>query len=203
MEIKFELNTKALLKAYHLVPRQLETELRDALDHAGRKFLKTFYTERLTRTGADRIKSRGRGGIFSHFKRHPISGRGIDVEQKISTASPIAQIWEHGGDRVGRGRMAVPLKFRGGELFTATGRVKKRYRDVLSLVRQKKLFRREINGQMYLCDSKTGLPFFVLKNKIQVKPRLKFLDTFNTMSPEFSKIYNRAFDKALKKGGWK
>jgi|GEM_PF-3017567 len=200
MDMRLELNTKNLLRAYHLVPRQLEVELKDALDHAGRKFLKEFRTRRLR--GLPGIQSRGRTGIFSQFQRHPISGKGLDIQQKISTTSPVADIWERGGDRSGKNRIAVPLSF--APIFTGgkTRRVRKRYRDVLSLVRRKKIFRREINGQMYLCDSETGKPFFVLKNKVKVQPRLEFGKTFNTLAPEFSKIYNRSIDRALRKGGW-
>ena len=200
MDIKLELNTKELLKAYHLVPKQLEVELKDALDHAGKKFLKEFRVRRLR--GLPGIQSRGRDGIFSRFVKHPLRGRGLDLELPIDTESPVAGIHERGGDRSGRGRIAVPLSF--APIFTGgkNRRVRKRYRDVLSLVRKKKLFRRGIKGQSYLCDSETGRPFFVLKNKVKVQPRLEFGKTFNTLAPEFSKIYNRGFDKALRKGGW-
>jgi hypothetical protein len=202
MDINLQLNTKNLLKAYHLFPRELAVELKDGLDHASKKFLKEFRKRQL-RGGPEKIYSRpGPQGLFAQFKRNKIAGAGLDLAVEVETSSPVAGIHERGGDRTGRGRIAVPLSF--APIFTngKNRRVRKQYRDVLGLVRSRKIFRKEINGQMYLCNSETGQPYFVLKNKVRVQPRLKFGETFSTLAPEFSKIYNRSFDRALKKGGW-
>lgn len=199
MDIALELNTNQLLRAYHLVPQRLADELRDGLDHAGRKFLKEFRARRLQ--GPPGIKARTRG-IFTHFHRNNVFMRGkqtLDSYVEIYTDSKIAKLHEEGGtvkDPAG-GKIAVPLSART-EMFTGTGALRKRYKDIGSL---RNVFPKNINGKIFLVRSKKKdnsiTPLYVLKRNVRIRPQLGFYATFDAVAPELYKILNKSFDRAL------
>jgi hypothetical protein len=200
MDISLQINTNQLLKAYHLVPERLAVELKDGLDHASLKFLKEFRKRRLQ--GPPGVKSRGRGGLFWHFKRNPVYFRGkqaLDSYVEIFTESKIAKLHEEGGtvrDPSG-GSLAVPLQART-QMFTSTGALRKTYKNVKAL---KNVFPKKINGKVFLVRSKKKdnsiLPLFVLKKSVRIKPRLGFVATFEAVAGDMFKILNRSFDRAL------
>ncbi len=204
MDLKLKLNTKQLLRAFHLVPAQLEVELKDALDHAGRKFLKEFRRRRLQ--GPPGIKARSRG-IFSHFHRNNVFFRGrqaLDSYVEIYSDSKVAKLHEEGGtvkDPSG-GKMSVPLSARK-EMYTSTGALRKRYKDVRNL---RNVIPKKINGKVFLVrvkkKDKSIKPLYVLKRSVKIKPKLGFYATFEAIAPELTRIFNKSFDKALDKA-WK
>ena len=200
MDISLELNTNKLLKAYHLVQERLAVELKDGLDHASRKFLKEFRARRLQ--GGAGVKSRGRAGLFGHFKRNAVYYRGkqsLESYVEIFTESKIAKLHETGGtvkDPSG-GSLAVPLSKRT-QMFTSSGALRKTYKDPKSL---KNVFPKKINGKVFLVRAKKKdnsiTPLFVLKKSVRMKPRLGFYSTFTSLSGQLYGIVNKSFDRAL------
>ena len=135
---------------------------------------------------------------FKH-RVFPASGgvEGMGVE--IYTDARVARIQEKGGivQARGGGKLAVPLSARQG-MFTARGKLKKRYKTPgrLKNVREMRL-----KGKSFLVRfwkrREEIKPLFVLKNKIRVRPRLGFYNTWNDMAPFRITRLNRAVSKAL------
>jgi hypothetical protein len=201
MDVGVKINTNQLMRAYHLVPKELEYELKDAFDHLSRKFLKVFRNKRLS--GPPGVKARPRG-LFTHFKRNVVFRglRGTDSYAEIYTESKIAKLHEEGGtlrDPSG-GKIAVPLSART-QMFTSSGALRKRYKNIAGL---RNIIPKIINGKVFLVRvkkrDKSILPLYVLKKSVRVKPRLEFYETFHATAPVMYGILNKAFDKALQKG---
>jgi hypothetical protein len=197
----FSINTKLLEKAIRIGPQYLKEELGDAFDHVGRKFLKAWRKERLQ--GPPGVKARPRG-IFTHFKRvmlTPLGGLN-DMGTVIYTDSKIAKLHELGGTVEAGGRsMAVPLSART-QMFTTSGALRKRYKKPQNI---KNLRVVPFKGKRFLVKFKRGSGelepkniLYVLKNKIQIRPRLGFFSTWHESMELFAIArLNKAVKKAL------
>ncbi len=192
------INTKNLDKAIRLVPQKLKTELGDAFDHIGRKFLKTFKETRLE--GPPGIKGR-RHGILKRFIRTMLVPYGgiENMGTAIYTESKIAKLHETGGIvEAQSGSLAVPLSMRR-EMYTAGGALRTKYRYPGRL---KNVGAVLLRGKRFLAQfikrSREIKPLYVLKNRVIIKPRLGFYDTWKTMENTNIQILNRAAVKALK-----
>jgi len=200
--IEAHLNTVRLEKAIRRVPGALKMELGDAFDHISRKFLKTFKQTRLQ--GPPGIKGRPHG-IFIRFKRRfllPIGG--IDnMGVEIYSDSNIARMHEEGAVITAQGgqRLAVPFsrEYRP-EMYTGSGRLRARFKRPGMM---KKVGVIKLKGKQFLAQFKKGTgevkPIFVLKNKIKIKPRLGFYDTWDGLRRMQIVRINKAVTKALKK----
>ena len=199
IDLAIQLNTRLFEKALHLVPRQLREEIKDGLDHLSRKFLKVFRSRRLK--GPPGIRGRPRG-IFTHFHRKIQLSHGIeDMAVSIFTDSKIARLHEEGGivrDPAG-GMIAVPLSARQ-EMFTRSGALKTRYKNIKSLPN---IIARKFGEKIFLVRvkkrSREILPFFVLKRQVLIKARMGFYQLFLDMAGAFYRILNKSFETALYK----
>lgn len=196
-DLTVEINTKNLMIALRVFPKELKNEIADGMDHIGRKFLKRFRETRLQ--GPPGIKGRSRG-IFTHFYRASLVAKDIEgMGMVIYSDSKIAQLHEEGGrvSNPGGGKLAVPLSART-EMFTADGRLKKQYRQPRLI---KNIQPIQMNGKTFLArvmrKAKGPLPLFVLKNFIRIKPRLGFYQTWDGMQNERINILNQSIKKAL------
>jgi len=199
IDITLTLNTKNFERALHLVPEALKEELKDGLDHVARKFLKEFRARRLK--GPPGIRAHPRG-IFTHFHKEVLVSKNIeDMAAAIYTDSKIAKLHEEGGKirAPGGGSLAVPLSMRK-EMFTQSGQLKKKYKDVknipniISLKFGEKVFLVKVKKR-----SRELKPLFVLKKEVTMKPRMAFYETFHNMSGVFIRILNTSFERALDK----
>lgn len=198
-ELTTEINTKNLETAMRVFPKELKFELADGMDHISRKFLKQFYQTRLQ--GAPGIKARPHG-IFTHFRRASLVSQTIEgMGMVIFSDSKISRLHEEGGviKNAGGAKLAVPLSART-ELFTASGRLKKQYRQPRLL---KNVIPIKLRGKTFLAKVKQKLrsilPLFVLKNQIRIRPRLGFYKTWDDMQNERINILNKSIQKTLEK----
>lgn len=197
IELKAEIDTQKLQRAIRLFPGQLKLELADAFDHIALKFLKTFRAERLK--GPPGIWGRPRG-IFSHFHRSLLVSNTLEgMGARITSDSNIAELHEFGGVVAAPGStsMAVPLTART-EMYTQSGQLRKRYKSPRNI---KGLVLMIFNGKKYLVKVKKGSrdaqPFYVLKKKVKLKPRLGFYETFDNLQNVNIAILNKAVQKTL------
>ena len=198
-DLTVEINTANLDRAMRLIPKELKYEIADGMDHASRKFLKTFKDERLQ--GPPGIIGRPRG-IFTHFFRASLVSKDLEgMGMVIYSDSKIAKMHEEGATvtNPGGGKLAVPLSARQ-EMFTSDGRLKKQYRQPRLL---KNVFPLLLRGKTFLVRVRKKvwdiLPLFVLKNSIRIKPRLGFYKTWDDMQNERINILNKSVEKALSK----
>jgi len=198
-DLTVEINTANLDRAMRLIPKELKYELADGMDHASRKFLKTFREQRLQ--GPPGVRGRPRG-IFTHFFRASLVSKDLEgMGMMIYSDSKIAKMHEEGAKvtNPGGGKLAVPLSARQ-EMFTSDGRLKKQYRQPRLL---KNVVPVQLRGKTFLAQIKKRLrgilPLFVLKNSIRIKPRLMFYKTWDEMQNERIKILNKSVEKALSK----
>ncbi len=200
LDIKF--NTRELERALVFTPKALRTELKDGLEHIRRKFFKTFKQTRLK--GPPGIKATpGAGGLFVRFQhRNFPATEGMEgMGFEIFTNSKVARLHEEGGIVRGEGgnRLAVPLSART-EMFTARGKLKKRYKEPGKL---KNVTVMKFKGQPFLVKwwkRKPDLrPLFVLKRQIKIRPRLGFMKTWNDLEPMRVARLNRAISQSLRK----
>ncbi len=199
LDITLTLNTKNFERALHLVPEALKEELKDGLDHAARKFLKEFRARRLK--GPPGIRAHPRG-IFTHFHKEVIVSQAIeDMEARIYSDSKIAKLHEEGGKIRGQGggSLAVPLSARA-EMFTKSGQLRKKYKDIRNLPNVIPL---KFGEKIFLVKvkkrSREVKPLFVLKKEVTMKPRMEFYETFRNMTGVFIKILNTSFERAIDK----
>lgn len=199
-ETSVEINTAKLDKALRLFPKQLKNELGDGMDHISRKFLSTFRKSRLQ--GPPGIKTRPHG-IFTHFSRASLVSQDIEgMGMIIFSDSKIAKLHQEGGtvQPSSGGALAVPLSMRP-EMFVGgqyPGRVKKQYKEPKQ---RKDIIEIESNGKKFLAKvkkkSRDLLLLFVLKNKVRIRPRLGFYQTWDSMQNERIIILNKSIGKAL------
>jgi hypothetical protein len=199
MEMDLRLNTAGFERALHLAPKNLKYEIGDALDHISRKFLKRFKAERLQ--GPPGVRGSNRG-IFTHFKRvFNVAPEIDDMGVVIFSDSKIARLQEEGGivRAPGGGKIAVPLSFQT-DMFTAQGKLKARFKQIRNL---KNIVAIKLSGKVFLAQAKKksrDRKFrYVLKDEVEIKPRLGFYNLWESMGNESYAILNRSIDKALRK----
>lgn len=193
-----EVDWQDLSKAIRLVPKELRYELANEFDHIAKKFLGTWRRKRLF--GPPGVRGKSKRGLFGRFKyahlRHTNFG---DMGVEIFTDSAIARSHEEGSvvrSKSGFG-IAVPLRKRK-FMFTATGKLKKRYKDPRNI---KNTIEVELKGQKYIAKmDRTGeklTPLFVIKDKVQLKKRLGFYGEWDAMENVRIGLINKAVNKAL------
>lgn len=193
------INTKNLEKALRMVPEALKMELGDAFDYIGRKFLKTFRETRLQ--GPPGIRGTPHG-IFKRIHRTMLVPYGgiENMGTTIYTESKIAKLHEIGGIvEAKKGSLAVPLSART-EMYTQGGALKTKYRYPGRLRNVRLVL---LKGKRFLAEfvkrSREIKPLYVLKNRIRIKPRLGFYDTWKSMENLNMQRLNNAVIKALNK----
>jgi len=207
-------NTARLERALELVPHTLREELLDALDHIRKGFFKALYIN--TGLKDKRFIATKKVGIGRHIKvyRNPDKGDVLDMELGIFTRSPIAGLLERGGTVTAKsGLMAVPLPPAKGP----TGRL-------LPELSEFKGFRRSFTpgkanaqslgsktggffmlakqGRIFLMRKEEGgkvVPYFILKNRVRIAPRLRMQDTWDRMEGYRMDVINKNVDRALEK----
>lgn len=226
MDIGLKFNTRQLTKLYKDLGEAPEKHLRpalaDGLDHASRKFFKEFYARRLQ--GPPGVKAHPYG-LFDRFWRSPLGAgvkrdfrakdrsstvrafmsggkRTIDMGIEMHTSSRIAKHHEQGIPITSKsgGKIAVPMppKIRP-EMYDSLGRVRRRFQNPKAIG---DLERVQTKGQTYLVKKyrrKSSKFMFVLKNRIPIKARLGYEKLFKELSPEFTKILDKSFEKGLRK----
>lgn len=217
--MKVEFDASKLRKALRVFPQELKYELADAMDHISRSFFKKFYAERLS--GPPGIKARGHG-IFHRFQRRlegekiGISNRStttartahimadssispLDMKLEIYTTSKVAGMHERGGTITSGKYMAIPLTSQT-QMFKQSGELKESYK--LENMRSK-LTPVRIRGNLYLAQKNkarhTWKLYFILLNKVVIKPRLGFYSTWNSMENRTITLLNKAVDNTLEK----
>ncbi len=218
LNIKVEINTTKVERAMRIFPQELKIELADGMDHISRRFFKRFYSERLS--GPPGIRARSHG-IFHWFARRlegqkiAISNRSMTTRRtgeilanssskplamsfEIYTDSKVAGIHERGGTIAPGGYMPVPLPSQT-QMFRQSGVLKERYKlDSMG----KKLEPIRIRNHIYLAQvnraQHTTKLYYILLNKIEIKPRLGFYSTYNSLQSDRITILNKSVDKALK-----
>lgn len=199
-ELKVEINTKNLQFALKFFPQQLKVELADGFDHISRKFLSTFFKNRLR--GRPGITARP-GGLKTKFSRSLLVAKELDgMGIRILGDSNIAVMHEEGAvlRNPSGGKLAVPLSKRT-EMFTSSGRLKKQYRKPRAI---RNVIQIEVNGKQFLAKKKSKKsseikPLFVLKNNIKIKPRLGFYNEWDSMLNTNIEILNKSIQKAIDK----
>ena len=204
-------NTKGIEKLFANAPRVFKRELANALDHISRKFLKKFYTERLS--GAPGLLAK-RGGIFHRFRRVVITSskdaefldihasqrdttsaisrstkNALDMRVEMYTKSKVAGIYEKGGDiSSGSNVMRVPLS------DEAKQRSSKDPIEGLTVLNTAKgLFLVQKIGNKKL------IFHYVLKHSVPITRRLGFMDTWDEMESERMAILQDAVSEAVAK----
>ncbi|MFA6216408.1 MAG: hypothetical protein WDL87_01980 [Candidatus Omnitrophota bacterium] len=217
LNLKVGINTTKVNRAMRLFPQELKFELADGMDHISRSFFKAFYKRRLS--GPPGIRARPQG-LFHWFKRRlegqriEISNRSmttkrtgeilsgstsspLDMSFEIYTASKAAGIHERGGTISPGGMMPIPLPSQG-QMFRQSGHLKENYKlDNMG----KKLQPIRIRNHIYLCRVNrarhTIKPLYILLNKVVIKPRLGFYNTWNSLQGDRITILNKSVNKAL------
>ncbi len=199
-ETDAQIDTSKLEKALQLAPQFLKEELMDAFDHIRRAFFNAFYQN----TGIKdrrfiRTKDRGIGKRIKVY-RNPNLGNPLDMELGIFSRSKIVAAHEKGATITSRsgGMLAIPID----EALNQRGRIKSQYSKYSSYREIPGIFPILLKGRMFLVkrDSEGKLKlFFVLKNQVQIQPRLRFYDTWSGMEGYRAKILNNAVIKALKR----
>lgn len=181
MVLSAEVDTRQFDRVVKFWPQKAKMELGDALDNISLKFLKVFKNQRLQ--GPPGVRGHPHG-IFSTFKRTflvspTIEGMGI----MVFSDSKVAALHETGGvvRNPKGGRLAVPLSMRS-EMFTASGKLRKRYRDPRNL---KNVFPVELKSKSFLVRRKKReteiTPLYVLKSQVRLKPRLGFFKVWDSL----------------------
>ncbi len=189
MDISLKINTKKLNKALVATPGLLRENMVDAFDHIGRKFYKTLWSR-------TQIKTRPNVGI-GKYSKFTVLGKKRRNPKKVGliiySYSKIARVHEEGARIVGN--LAIPI----GDALTTRGKKKKIYRKSLQDV--KGLFPIETGGKTYLAKTtrKATKFLFVLKRMVQIRPRLKFYNTWDVLESFRTKRIDKAVDKTLKK----
>lgn len=198
-ELTTEIDMRKLNKALERVPKELKYQINDGFDYISRKFLKKFRAERLQ--GPPGIRGRPHG-IFSRFRRASLISDGISGSGMIIyTDSKIAKLQEEGGTvQADAGKeLTVPLSART-QMFTASGKLRKRYKRPRSL---KNVIKLRLSGKDFLVKvkkrSREIIPLFVLKKKVRIRPRMGFYQTWDSMQNVRLNIINKKVEKALKK----
>lgn len=203
------IDARRLNLALEQAPNMLRVEILDALDHIRKGYFKALYVN--TGLKDKRFIATKKVGIGRQIRvyRNPGKGDILDMELGIFTRSKIAGLLERGGTVSAKsGMMAIPM----GEALSSTGRIKKEYSVfenyrrtyIPSKVKIPGLFLYAKNGKMFLMrkdESGEIKPYFVLKNKIRIQPRLRMVDTWNRMDGYRMEVFNKSVEKALDKSG--
>jgi hypothetical protein len=185
--IRTEIDITDLQRVVRSMPSVMKYVMGDALAYAGNKFMKEWHSRRFQ--GEPGVKERSRSrGLFSSFKKTVVEENG-GLGLKIKSDNYIAHRQEFGATMIGTpgNRVPVPLS-KQTKLFTKTGGIN----NVWS--RSGKAFANLIpilfKGQFYLTQVKryktkkdVVTPLFVLKDRVVIKPRLGYRDTFEDMKP--------------------
>lgn len=208
--INVEIDTTKVQKALRIAPAQLRAEIADVLDHTSRSFLKRLYKTRFQ--GPPGLNMGGRGNLFSRFRKRVIGAEGTfsgrastravtsslsassadteDMGVEVYTESKAAKMHEFGGTI--SGRMIIPLS-------QSPATIKSNRR----LLKSGKLVYLRIGGNQLLAkvDKRAHKvqPVFIIKNGIQLRPRLRFYDTWRSMQNLTIERLNSAVQKALEK----
>ncbi|MBI5872988.1 MAG: hypothetical protein HZB36_02460 [Candidatus Omnitrophica bacterium] len=184
------------------IPGILREELLDALDHIRKGFFKTLYFS--TGLRDRRFIATKRVGIGRHLRvyRNPrLSADPLDIQLGIFSRSKIVKLHEKGGEVTAKGKMlAIPIK---NALDPSTGRIARSFWGGKKSKEENELFvYKSKNGRLFLMKKEEGklIPYFVLRNKIKIQPRLRFFDTWDRMEGYRMNTFNKHIDKALKKG---
>ena len=212
-EIYLEIDSSKLQKALRLAPTQLRAEVSDTIDHISRSFFKKLYNERFK--GPPGLRMGGRGNLFSRFRKRIIgntsqegtfSGRASsrvvtsslkassaatqDMGMEIYTDSPVAKIHEFGGTISPGHGMVIP--FPGARLTKQGGKIVTKNLQVIKIGGRVLLGRKSQKGH------KTDI-VAIVENKITIRPRLGFYNTWGSMANQNIERLNMAISKALKK----
>ncbi len=206
-------NTARLERALEQMPHIIREELLDALTHIRKGFFKALYVN--TGLKDKRFIATRKVGIGRHIRvyRNPNKGDILDMELGIFTRSPIAGILERGGTITAKsGLMAVPLPAAKGP----TGRLKRELSEFKGMRRSFTpgranaasmrgkdggFFTLAKRGKIFLMRKEGDkiTPYFILKNKIRIRPRLRMVDTWNRMEGYRMDVINKHVDRALNK----
>jgi hypothetical protein len=195
-----QLDTSKLEKALQVAPQFLQEELMDAFDHIRKVFFKALYQNTGLRDKRFiRTKERGIGKRIKVY-RNPRLGDPLDMELGIFSRSKIVETLEKGAtirSKTG-GMLAIPI----GESLNRRGRIKSQYSRYESYSQIPGIFPLFIHGKVFLVkkgrDGKLKL-FFILKNQVQIQPRLRFYSTWQGTEGYQIGILNKAVAKALKR----
>jgi hypothetical protein len=145
--------------------------------------------------------------------RNPNKGDILDMELGIFTRSPIAGLLERGGTVTAKsGMMTVPLP----PALGPTGRLKpelSEFRDYRRSFTPGKanavslggkdggFFMLAKNGKIFLMrkEGEKVTPYFILKNRIRIAPRLRMQDTWDRMEGYRMDVINKSVDRALER----
>lgn len=196
--IEAEVNSKSLEFALQKLPEKLKEEFLDALDHIRRGFFKALYYSTVLKN--KRFIATKTAGIGKQLRvyRNPRKGGILDMELGIFTRSEIASIQETGGTITAKKSkmLAIPI----GNALDETGRLKKWFRGSKKSYEDDELFVISSKGRLLLVKESEGrlLPYFILKKRVTLQPRLKFFDTWNRMEGYRAQVIDKAIDTAIK-----
>jgi len=200
VELKVEIDTRALEKAVKIAPRVLKFELADGMDRISKGFLKRFRQSQLQ--GPPGVRGASGHGLYGTFKRVSLVSPTIDgMGMEVFSQSKVAKLHETGGvvSDPGGGRLAVPLSVRQ-EMFTAGGKLRARYKKPREL---KNVRAMKLKGQTFLAKVTKKftkiLPLYVLKRQVRLKPRLGFYRTWDNLANYRIEILNKSIQNALRK----
>lgn len=200
VEMRVEIDTKALEKAVKIAPRVLKYELGDGMDHISKGFLKRFRASQLQ--GPPGVRGASGHGLYGTFKRVSFVSPTIEgMGMQIYSESKVAKLHETGGivKDPGGGRLAVPLSART-EMFTAEGKLRTRYKHPREI---KNIRAMKLKGETFLAKVTKRftkiLPLYVLKRQVRIKPRLGFYRTWDDLGNYRIEILNKSVQNALRK----
>lgn len=200
VELKVEIDTRALDLAIKIAPRVLKFELADGMDRIGKGFLKRFRASQLQ--GPPGVRGASGHGLYGTFKRVMLLSPTLEgLGTEIFSESKVAKLQEEGGvvkDPSG-GRLAVPLSART-EMFTAAGKLRTKYKRPRDLKNVRAIF---LDGKTFLAKvtKKVNkiLPLYVLKRQVRIPPRLGFYRTWDNLANYRIEILNNSVRNALRK----
>jgi hypothetical protein len=198
-DIEARIDTRRLDRALRIVPELLKDELMDGLDHIRRGFFKVLYN--VTGIKDKRFIATKYKGFGKRIKvyRNPNKGDILDMELGIFSRSLIVSIHEKGGTIQSKtgGMLAIPI----GEARDSHGRLAPALRRYSNYSEIPGIFPLYLNGKFLLVKKIAGKikPFFILKNRVRIQPRLRFYDTWQRMEGYRMNILNKAVEKALDK----
>lgn len=218
-EASVEVNTKDVELLFQNAPRALKRELANALDHISRKFLKKFYSERLS--GAPGLDAK-RGGIFHRFRRVVItsktdkngdkssSAKFLDIHaSQRSTTSAISNAAKSPLDM----RVEIYTKSKVASKYEEGGRVSAKSGMMRIPLSPEAKQRGDKNPILNLSPVQTAKGLFlvqklgkhkmifhyILKHSVPVNRRLGFMSTWESMNADKISILNDAITTAFAK----
>lgn len=200
LNIDAEINTSRVERALRIYPETLREELLDGFDHIRKTFFKVLYN--VTQLKDKRFLATKNAGIGRHIRvyRNPRKGDILDMELGIFSRSSVVKLHEEGGTvSAPAGRMlSIPILHGKDE---QTGRTKTWFRGAKKNYKDFELFIIASHGRLLLVKKSGGkiLPYFILKQKVKIQPRLRFYDTWNSIQGYRIEILNKSVDKALNK----